>query len=160
MQEEVNQKVVSLCIRTGRLTGNVLAKAMKMFLENQKRTAGQPAHGKQSFKRLMEQNAGAASIEVDAGNIRDFDRVARRYHVDYAVRRDKTGNPPKYFVFFKARDQDSMAMAFREFVMKNDKRRGRPSFRNTLKKFVEMSRNPAKHREREKTKQKDRGQSL
>ena len=160
MQEEVNQKVVSLCIRTSRLTGSVLAKAMKMFLDSQKRMDSRPAHGKQTFRRLMEQNAGAASIEVDAGNIREFDRVARKYHVDYAVRRDRASDPPKYFVFFKARDQDTMAMAFREFVARNNMRRGRPSFRDTLKKFVEMGRNTARHREREKTRQKDRGQSL
>ena len=36
MHEEVNQKVVSLGIRTGKLTANVLAKAMKMLLDAQK----------------------------------------------------------------------------------------------------------------------------
>lgn len=160
MQEEVNQKVVSLCIRTSRLTSDVLAKAMRMYLDRQRRKADQPPHGKQTFRQLMEQNAGATSIEVDAGNIRDFDRVARRYHVDYAVRRDRTSDPPKYFVFFKARDQDAMTMAFREFLKRNARRHARSSFRDTLKKFVEMSRNPDRHRERERNRQRDRGQSL
>ena len=160
MQEEVNQKVVSLCIRTSRMSGDVLAKAMRMYLDQQRRKPDEPAHGKQTFKQLMEQNAGATSIEVDAGNIRDFDRVARKFHIDYAVRRDKASDPPKYFVFFKARDQDAMTMAFKEFVSRNAKKSMRPSFRKTLKKFMEMGRDPAKHREREKTKQKDRGQSL
>ncbi len=160
MHEEVNQKVISLCIRTSKLTANVLAKAIKMFLDDQKRRANAPVHGRQTFRQLMEQNAGATSIEVDSSNIRAFDRVARRYNIDYAVRRDRTSDPPKYFVFFKARDQDTMTMAFREFVARNERRQNRPSFRQTLKKFVDLSMNLAKNMERERNRQRNRGQSL
>ena len=160
MQEEVNQKVVSLCIRTGKLTGRILAKAMKMFLDAQKQKSHQFAKGKQSLKQLMEQNAGATSIEVDSSNIKSFDRIARKYHIDYAVKKDKTTDPPKYFVFFKARDQDTMTMAFKEFVAKNSRKQDRPSFKKVLEKFKGMSMSMDKNREREKTKQKNRGQSL
>ena len=160
MQEEVNQKVVSLCIRTGKLSGRVLAKAMKMFLDAQKQRSSRFHKGKQSLKQLMEQNTGATSIEVDESNIKSFDRVARKYHIDYAVKKDKTTEPPKYFVFFKARDQDTMTMAFKEFVQKNDRRQDRPSFKQVLQKFKGMSMSMDKNREREKTKQKNRGQSL
>ena len=86
MQEEVNQKVVSLCIRTGKLTGRILAKAMKMFLDAQKQKSHQFAKGKQSLKQLMEQNAGATSIEVDSSNIKSFDRVVQAYHIRLADR--------------------------------------------------------------------------
>ena len=153
MQEEVNQKVVSLSIRTGKLTANVLAKAMKMFLDAQKNKSHQYARGKQSLKQLMEQNAGAT-------NIKSFDRVARKYHIDYAVKKDKTMDPPKYFVFFKSRDQDAMTMAFKEFVASNNRKKERPSFKQVLKKFRDRSMSMDKNREREKTRQKDRGQSL
>lgn len=160
MQEEVNQKVISLCIRTGKLTANVLAKAMRMFLEAQKQKSGQFAKGKQSLKKLMEQNAGATSIEVDASNIKSFDRTARKYHIDYAVKKDRTSEPPKYFVFFKARDQDAMTMAFKEFVAKNGRKRDRPPFREVLRRFKDLSMGMDKNREREKTRQKNRGQSI
>ena len=107
MQEEVNQRVVSLCIRTARLTANVLAKAMMKYLEAQKRIAAdlkrkaeEPSKGKQTLKELMEQNAGATNIEVDKSNIRSFERIARKYHIDYAVKKDKTmdkqGEAPRY----------------------------------------------------------------
>ena len=160
MQEEVNQKVVSLSIRTGKLTANVLAKAMKMFLDAQKNKSHQYARGKQSLKQLMEQNAGATNIEVDESNIKSFDRVARKYHIDYAVKKDKTMEPPKYFVFFKSRDQDAMTMAFKEFVASNNRKKERPSFKQVLKKFRDISMSMDKNREREKTRQKNRGQSL
>ena len=160
MQEEVNQKVVSLSIRTGKLTANVLAKAMKMFLDAQKQKSHQFKHGKQSLKQLMEQNAGATNIEVDESNIKSFDRVARKYHIDYAVKKDKTLDPPKYFVFFKSRDQDAMTMAFKEFIASNSRKKERTPFRQVLKKFRDRSMSMDKNREREKTRQKNRGQSL
>ncbi len=160
MEEEVNQKVVSLSIRTAKLTANVLAKAMRMFLDAQKNKSHQYAHGKQSLKKLMEQNAGATNIEVDSSNIKSFDRVARKYHIDYAVKKDKTMDPPKYFVFFKGRDQDAMTMAFKEFVASVDRKKERTPFKQVLKKFRDLSMNIDKNREREKTRQKNRGQSL
>lgn len=158
MQEEVNQKVISLCIRTGKLTANVLAKAMRTFLEAQKQKSRQFARGKQSLKKLMEQNAGAVSIEVDSRNISDFDRIARKYHIDYAVKKDKTSEPPKYFVFFKARDQDTMMMAFKEFVARNNRKRVNPSFKKILKKCQEISKAMEKNREKFRT--MNREQSL
>ena len=160
MQEEVNQKVVSLSIRTGKLTANVLAKAMKMFLDAQKNKSHQYAHGKQTLKQLMEQNAGATNIEVDDSNIKSFDRVARKYHIDYAVKKDKTLDPPKYFVFFKGRDQDAMTMAFKEFIASNNRKKEHTPFKQVLKKFRDLSMGLDKNREREKTRQKNRGQSL
>ncbi len=160
MQEEVNQRVVSLSIRTGKLTANVLAKAMKMFLEAQEKKSHEFSKGKQSLKQLMEQNAGATNIEVDESNIKSFDRIARKYHIDYAVKKDKTMDPPKYFVFFKSRDQDTMAMAFKEFIAKNNKKKDRPTFRQVLKKYKDLSQSRDKNRERERNRNKDRGQSL
>ncbi len=158
MEEEVNQRVVSLSIRATKLTASLLAKALKKFLDSQMKNKNQFHKGKQTLKQLMDQNAGAVNIEVDNSNIKSFDRVARKYHIDYAVKKDKTCNPPKYFLFFKSRDQDAMTMAFKEYVHKNSLKKDRPSFKKILKKFIDISIN--KNRQREKTKQKDRGQSL
>ena len=121
VEEEINQKVVSLAVRTGKLTANVLAKAMKEFLDSQKTKPQKYAKGKQSFKHLMEQNGGATNIEVDKSDIKGFERIARKYHVDFAVKKDKTQDPPKYLVFFKDRDQGAIDMAFREFLKAQEK---------------------------------------
>ena len=112
IQEDVNQRTVSLSIRSAKLTANVLARALRDFLNAQKKPHNEYAHGKQTLKQLMKQNAGAVNIEVDEGNIKSFDRVARKYRIDYAVKKDKSVDPPKYFVFFKSCDQDAMTMAF------------------------------------------------
>lgn len=98
MQEEVTQKTIALTFKTARLTTDVLMRAMKMYLEHQKHR--QPAHGKISVKKLLAQNQGAKSIEIKDENIKSFSRIARKYNVDFSVKRDKTAEPPKYLVFF------------------------------------------------------------
>ena len=106
MQEKTTQKTIALAIKTSKLTASVLQKAMKMYLEHQKHK--QPSHGKIPIKKLIDQGEGVKSIEVTEDNIKAFERVARKYNVDFAVRRDKTMEPPKYLVFFKSKDADMM----------------------------------------------------
>ena len=102
MQEEVTQKTIALVFKSSRLTADVLKKAMKMYLEHRKQ-GKQASHGKMSVKDLVGQGMGASGIEVTDNNIKSFERVARKYNVDFAVKKDKTVAPPKYMVFFRAR---------------------------------------------------------
>ena len=132
--------------------------ATRMYL-NHRRQKAQKTHGKTSVKKLVGEGVGVSSIEVTDGNIKSFERVARKYNVDFAVKKDKTTDPPKYVVFFKGRDADAVAQAFKEFVYGNEKRKGRTSVREKLKRFRDaVSQN--KNRERSREKNKDRGQSL
>ena len=158
MQEEVTQKTIALVIKTAKLDANVLKVAMRMYL-NHSRQKAQKTHGKTSVKKLVGEGVGVASIEVTDGNIKSFERVARKYNVDFAVKKDKTTNPPKYVVFFKGMDADAVAQAFKEFVYGNEKRKGRTSVREKLKRFRDaVSQN--KNRERSGEKNKDRGQAF
>ena len=158
MQEEVTQKTIALVIKTAKLDANVLKAAMRMYLNHRKQKA-QKAHGKTSVKKLVGEGAGVSSIEVTDGNIRSFERVAKKYNVDFAIKKDKTAEPPKYLVFFKGRDADVIAQAFKEFVYGNEKKKGRVSVREKLKHFKEAA-SQDKNRERSREKNKDRGQSL
>ena len=158
MQEEVTNKTIALAIRSSKLTAEVLKKAMQMYL-NYRKNKQIAHHGKISVKQLVGQNAGASSIEVTDNNIKSFQRVAKKYNVDFAVKKDKTLDPPKYFVFFKGKDADVIAQAFKEFVKVNEKQKGRKSVRTKLlsfKKNIAQNRN----KERSRDKKKDRGQSL
>ena len=158
MQEEVTNKTIALVIKTAKLDANVLKAAMKMYLDHRRQKA-QKTHGKTSVKNLVGEGAGVSSIEVTDGNIKAFERVARKYNVDFAVKKDKTTEPPKYLVFFKSRDADALAQAFKEFVYGNEKKKGRGSLREKLQHFKErVSQN--KNRERNREKDKDRGNSL
>ena len=110
MQEEVTQKTIALVIKAAKLDANILKSAMRMYL-NHCRKQAQKTHGKVSVKELVGEGAGASSIEITDGNIKSFERVARKYNVDFAVKKDKTTEPPKYLVFFKGRDADAVAQA-------------------------------------------------
>ena len=62
-------------------------------------------------------------------------------------------------VFFKGRDADVVAQAFKEFVYGHEKKKGRVSVREKLKRFRDaVSQN--KNMERSREKNKDRGHSL
>lgn len=87
---------------------------MKMYLEHHKHQK-QKAHGKISVKELVGQGMGASSIEVTDNNIKYFERVAKKYNVDFSVKKDKAISPPKYIVFFKGKDADVITQALRGF---------------------------------------------
>lgn len=157
MQEEVTQKTIALVFKSSRLTTDVLKKAMKLYLDHHKQKK-QASHGKLSVKDLVGQGMGASSIEIADSNIKSFERVAKKYNVDFAVKKDKTVEPPRYMVFFKGKDADVIAQAFKEFVKVNERKKGKVSVKEKLEHFQELSKN--RNRERAREHQKDRGQSL
>ena len=175
MQDEVNEKTVSLCIRGGKITAQLLKAAMRKALaqmEQEKAKQKQQSkvqkqqddkakdksyRGKQTMEKLMRQNVQLSNIEITDGNIKSFERVAKKYSIDFSLKKDTTAKPPRYFVFFKARDVDVMTAAFREYagVELKKKQAKKPSVRKKLQKSVERK---AKHRQRVKQRQKSRGQ--
>jgi hypothetical protein len=131
MQEEVSTKIVAIAIRGGKISAEVLDKALKKFvqeLEKAQKTASKPKtyRGKQTVKHLVSQNAAISNIEVTDGNIKSFDRTAKKYGIDYALKKDTSELPPRYIVFFKGRDVDVMTQAFKEFSSKTVKRQEKP----------------------------------
>ena len=163
MQDEVNTKVVAIAIKGGKITAEVLDKALKKFveeIEKSQKTASQPKtyRGKQSIKHLVEQNAAISNIEVTDGNIKSFERTASKYGIDYALKKDTSEQPPRYLVFFKGRDVDVMTQAFKEFSAKTVKQKDQPSLRRKLSRQQEQSKK--QQREKVKIKSKDRGVEL
>ena len=162
MQEEVTQKSIAIVIRATTLTADVLRKAMVAYLNHLKNKAikpKEPKHGKISVRKLLAKDQGATSMEIKESNIKAFERVAKKYNVDFAVKKDKTEDLPKYVVFFKGRDADVIAMAFKEFVHGNEqKSKGRKSLRKRLNRYKELE-NKNKNKERTREKKKDRGKS-
>ena len=137
MQEEIENRTVSLAIRTAEMTGIVLRSAVSHYLAYRKEKKNTRAAqkscekvkpvGKQTVKELVGQNQGVSNIEVTGNSIKCFDKVARKYGVDYAVMKDKTADKPRFLVFFKARDADAITAAFTEFIRNREKRHEKPS---------------------------------
>ncbi len=123
------------------MTANVLKSAISKYLAYRKEKARQgPVKpcGEQSVKQLVGQDQGATNIEITDKNIKGFERIARKYGVDFALKKDKTGEIPKYLVFFKARDADALTAAFKEYTAKTDRKKERPSVLQKLHKFKEL----------------------
>ncbi len=149
MQEDIENRSVSLAVRTTKLTAQTLRNAISKYLlhrRNKHLNNGQEPgvlpRGKQTVKQLIGQNQGVSSIEVTEKNIKSFDRVARKYGVNYAVKKDRSVSPPRYLVFFKARDADALTAAFTEFTAKTLRKKERPSVRNRLTQYREMLKRP------------------
>ena len=101
MQDEINEKTIALYIKTGKLTAQTLQKAMKTLLAQMKKQKDKTPQGKQTLKQLMKQNAGVSNIEITEGNIKAFESTAKKYGIDFALKKDTTESPPRYLVFFK-----------------------------------------------------------
>ena len=162
MQEEVTGKAVALIIDGAKMSEQVLEKALQKFLEAQKNKSPKMHRGKQTLKQLAGQNAGLANIEISDKNIKAFTHVAKKYHVDFALKKDTTAEQPRYLVFFKSRDADAITAAFQEFASRKMGRDEKPSIRERLAQAREQAAQKVEHRalDREKIKVKERGVEL
>lgn len=159
MQDEINEKTIALYIKTGKLTAQTLQKAMKTLLAQMKKQKDKTPQGKQTLKQLMKQNAGVSNIEITEGNIKAFESTAKKYGIDFALKKDTTENPPRYLVFFKGRDAaGKLTAAFKEFSAKKLTQEKKPSIRKLLSSLKEKA--AGLNAQRDKVKNKDREVSL
>lgn len=158
MQEEVTQKTIALAISTTKMTSAVLAKALRKLLEEQKNKSRQLPKGKQTLKNLMKQNTAISNLEITNDNIKAFSSTAKKYGLDFSLKKDSSTDPPRYLVFFKGRDADVMTAAFQEFTAKRLSQEKKPSIRKLLSSMKELAKQKSKVLDRNR--QKDRGVEL
>lgn len=159
MQEEITGRTVTLIVNGSKMTEQVFEKAVKKFLEEiQKSKQPKIYRGRQTLKQLAGQNAGLSNIEISNKNIRAFTSVAKKYHVDFALKKDTAAEQPRYLVFFKSRDADAITAAFQEFASRRMGREEQSSIRESLAQAKEQAEKKPEHRtiDREKVKVKDR----
>ena len=163
VQEDVENRTVNLAVRSSKVTAAELYRALRAYMRHRqnrnqlKRVAKESvSKGKQSVKELIEQGQGVSSMEIGDSGIRDFKRIANKYGVDFAIVKDKNEDPPRYTVFFKAKDADAITSVLKEYgdrINKRKKETGkeRSSIIAKLKKFKEIVANtPSRHREKRK----------
>ena len=162
MQEEVENRTLTLIVSGTKFTGRLFKAAISKYMAHRKekklekqRSRDSPAtpKGKQTVKQLIGQNQGVSNIEINDPSIRNFERIARKYGVDYAVKKDRSASPPKYLIFFKARDADALTAAFTEYTgkkVKKAEKTERPSVLAKLAQFKELLKNTVVDRSRRK----------
>lgn len=131
MQDEVNEKIIALCVQTTRMSTGVLKASMRNFLDGmsrqkqkrvqvkqavktgkaqekgrekeRKRQARKKPHGKQTIKQLIAQGALTYKYQITDNNIKSFDRVARKYGIDYSLKKDSSVDLPYTWCFLNRR---------------------------------------------------------
>ena len=120
-------------MKASKLTARSLAYALRAVgrkIAKEYRASKTP-HGKQSVKKLMAHGVATNSIEL-SGDTKSFDRVARKWNVDYAFYK---AGPDKYLLFFKSGQADAITACFSEYSKKvlNKSKSRRTPIREQLK---------------------------
>ena len=151
IDEEVSRSTIAITVRASKLTARglayVLGAAARKIRKAQR--AGKAPQGKQSARRLMRQVGDTSGMDLP-GDTRLFDRVARRWGVDYASRPVDKG---KYLLLFKANQADAITGCFSEYSrrMLARTKKGRAPVLEQMEQAQEQVRQqPHRQREREK----------
>lgn len=149
IEEDASRRTIALSVKASKLTARALAVALAAAgrkIQKAHREAQTP-HGKQSVKKLMAHGAATNSIPLD-GDTKDFDRVARKWNVDYSFHK---AGPDKYLLFFKAGQADAITACFADYSKRVlQKSKTRVSIREQLKRAAELVRQQP---QRERTKE-------
>ena len=126
MQEDLENKSVTLIINSSKLTARTLAAAFTKLLrysrnklkEHHEEKQDVKPHGKQTIKELIAQNQGVEKTELaDREEVKAFDRIAKQYGVDYAIKKGVSPEGKKrYILFFKARDRSAIDQAMSAYA--------------------------------------------
>lgn len=163
MQEEIENRTVNLAISTTKLTARgIIRLAAKglVYIKRKSREAAlknEKPDGRQTIQQLIGQNQGVTNIDISQTDLKGFEKYARKYGVDYAITKDKSVIPPKYLVFFKARDADAMTAAFNAYSAEVLAKSKRPSTLNRLYKLIDAVKSiPTKVTSRDKQREQTR----
>ena len=163
MQEEIENRTVNLAISTTKLTARGIIRLAAKGLAYIKRKSREAAlknekpDGRQTIQQLIGQNQGVTNIDISQTDLKGFEKYARKYGVDYAITKDKSVFPPKYLVFFKARDADAMTAAFNAYSAEVLAKSKRPSTHNRLHKLIDAVKSiPTKVTSRDKQREQSR----
>lgn len=158
MQEEVENRTLTLGINTTKFTGRVLKAALSKYLAYRKEKKLQASRdspdvkpfGKVTIEELQKDFGDMCEVDLQKQDksLRDFDRIAKEYGIRYTVKKKDASH---YHVFFKAPNQANMNAAFQKFTaIKVRKAERRESVLGKLEKFKALVKNAVTDRTRRK----------
>ena len=152
VQEEINHKQVALMQKGAKVTWALLLKAMRAYKQHQKNKQTNPTipQGKMTVQELAKKGQGMTALDLDNKDLKNFDKVMKKYGVDYAIMTDKKTSPPTHTIFFKGKDADAINKAFDELTIDVTKSKGKPSVLAELKKFAEIVKNTVRDKVKNK----------
>ena len=144
MQEEVENRTVNFVVTTSKLSAQVLISGIRRVLQSQSyrraqkktekrqirtrvkaaekeervRRKAEGPRGKQSVRQLIRHSNGVKRLPVEAMHMREFEKILKKYGVDYSFVMDASSEKSRYLVFFRARDEEVLKDVYRESVAK------------------------------------------
>ena len=150
--ENGTRKTIDISVKAEKMTADILKSALQEFLSGKAEKKG-----RMTYRQLQEKSVSKLdSIEVSDQNIGDFLKTARKYDVDFALKRDRN-NPPTYHVFFSAAKTEDFKKAFSEYIGKGQgKKRGEFTREQIQQQAQKVANKPRKQKQREKTRENRR----
>ena len=147
VDEDISRRSIAITVKTAKLSARALAYVLVNI--GRKLSKHELPHGKMSVKKLMSHGTAASSIEL-SGDTALFDRVARKWNVDYAFYK---AEPGKYLLFFKSYQADAMTACFAEYskkVLRREKAEKLP-----IRNQIEKAREAISKKERQRVKERE-----
>ena len=179
MQEEIENRTVNLVVTTSKLSVRALTDGLRRFLnrvEQQSRLRQETTsrehiakaeirahrkemekaegpHGKQTVRQLIRHSNGLKQVPVQGERLKEFERVLKRYGVDFAIMKETAAEKPRFLVFFKAKDEEVLSSVLADCTRRQMERAvgRRPSILKLLAEIKEkVAAIPRKDRMKEK----------
>ena len=151
--ESGTRKTIDITLKAEKLTADVLKAALQEFVSGRAEKIGRMTYGqlqKISYSKLDE-------VVISDQNIGDFLKTARKYDIDYALKKDSGTETPTWHVFFSAAKTEDFKRAFTEYLAPGKSgTKDRSEFtREEMQKTAERAAlKQRKYRQRQKTREK------
>ena len=111
--DQVAKKTLDVIVEAEKMTSDVLKTALADILKH-------PDTSRRTRTTLGDLAAKSGrnleSIEINASNIKDFEKAAKRHHVQFALRREVGSDPPVFHVIFQSNRMEDMQRAFADYA--------------------------------------------
>ncbi len=104
------RKTMSFATQATRVTSDVLKGIFRDFLSGKAEKSGIKSFGTLAKTGKLE------NIEVTENNIKDFLKTAKKYDIDFALKKDRSTSPATYHIFFESSKSENFSRAFKEYA--------------------------------------------
>lgn len=107
---DTSRKTLDFTTQATRVTADVLKSIFQDFLSGKMKKSGKKSYGE------LAKTGNLENIEVTENNIKDFLNTAKKYDIDFALKKDKSTTPATYHIFFETSKSENFQRAFKEYA--------------------------------------------
>lgn len=92
--ESGTRKIIDISLKSEKLTADILKTALQEFMSGKAEKKG-----RMTYEQLQKKSVSKLdNVEISEQNIGDFLKTARKYDIDYALKKDNGTKPATYHV--------------------------------------------------------------